>query len=223
MTKERVAVPYEGNSKLTDVKKGELLTAERLLKLSRKAETEAKGLRKDKIHAREEGRKEFYENTLKRIFSLYHEAVNDSISAAEVLQKEGKYGASEKAYAHAEAISKHFEKYDMTDREWQYLNLDINDWANERGRNEMEKNRRKVRDERLLKVGKYLGKRESRGLEGKTAAATAIIGLIGGLFFLSSNLTGNVIGSLNQTSSNVLGAVFFLVGIVGAFFYFKRR
>ena len=63
------------------------------------------------------------------------------------------------------------------------------------------------------------GKRKPSRLEGMLA----IIGLVSGLFFLSNNFTGNVIGSLNQTSSNIIGAALFLVGIVGAFFYFRRR
>lgn len=64
-----------------------------------------------------------------------------------------------------------------------------------------------------------LGMHKSSGLEG----TLAIIGLAGGIFFLSNNFTGNVIGSLNQTSSNIIGAVLFFVGILGAFFYFRRR
>ncbi|OGJ19857.1 hypothetical protein A3K73_02580 [Candidatus Pacearchaeota archaeon RBG_13_36_9] len=72
--------------------------------------------------------------------------------------------------------------------------------------------------ERLEKVKK----REWRGLAGKVSAVATILGLVGSLFFFSSNLTGNVIG-LNQTSSNVIGAILLSIGIVGAFFYFVRR
>lgn len=57
------------------------------------------------------------------------------------------------------------------------------------------------------------------GLEKTTA--TAVIGLLGGLFFLSSNITGNAIGTLNQTSSNWIGAVFLIVGLVAGFFWVK--
>ncbi len=53
-------------------------------------------------------------------------------------------------------------------------------------------------------------------------ASLAIIGLIGGLFFLSSNLTGNIIG-LNQSSSSWIGAVLLVVGLVGSFFWFRNR
>jgi len=49
------------------------------------------------------------------------------------------------------------------------------------------------------------------------------IGSIAGLFFLSSNITGNVIGSLNQTSSNWIGGILFILGLVGTFAYFRKR
>lgn len=71
--------------------------------------------------------------------------------------------------------------------------------------------------ERLEKVTRG----EWRGLAGKTSVTISIIGLIGGLFFLSSNFTGNVIGS--STTSNIIGVVLFLVGVVGGFFYFKGK
>ncbi len=58
---------------------------------------------------------------------------------------------------------------------------------------------------------------------GLVGATTSIIGLSAGIFFLSSNITGNVIGNLTQTSSNIIGVILFVVGIVGAFFYFRRR
>lgn len=71
--------------------------------------------------------------------------------------------------------------------------------------------------QRLAKVrtGKW------RGLAG-TAAAAAIIGFVGAIIFLSSNLTGNVIG-LNETTSNWIGGVLFVIGLVGAFAYFRGK
>jgi hypothetical protein len=83
---------------------------------------------------------------------------------------------------------------------------------------------------KLLSIKERKEKREQYLLRGKkkspleTAATTAaIVGFLGAIFFLSPNLTGNVIGSLNQTSSNWVGAVFFIVGLVGAFIYFRKR
>ncbi len=66
------------------------------------------------------------------------------------------------------------------------------------------------------------GKSETRRLGRYFPPTTAIIGLIGGLFFLSTNMTGNVIG-LNQSTGNILGAVLLCVGLVGSLFWFRIR
>ena len=69
---------------------------------------------------------------------------------------------------------------------------------------------------------KFLGfDRKSRR---NLAIVGAFIGLIGSILFLSSNLTGNVIGSsLSQTSTNWIGGALFVIGLIGAFVYFKRK
>lgn len=67
---------------------------------------------------------------------------------------------------------------------------------------------------------KRAGVSEKKG--GLEKAAVAIIGLLGGVFFLSSNLTGNVIGA-SQTSLNWIGGVLFIMGLVGAFAYFRKK
>jgi len=51
----------------------------------------------------------------------------------------------------------------------------------------------------------------------------AIGGILGGLFFLSPNMTGNAITNINQSSSNVLGVILLVVGLVGAFFWVKKK
>jgi hypothetical protein len=63
--------------------------------------------------------------------------------------------------------------------------------------------------------------KDEGGLE-KLTSIIAISSLALSLFFLSSNLTGNVIG-LNQTASNWIGAALFVLGLVGVFFYFRNR
>jgi len=50
-----------------------------------------------------------------------------------------------------------------------------------------------------------------------------ILGLLGGLFFLSSNITGNVVGNMANSASNIVGVVLICVGLVGSFFWFKGR
>ena len=84
--------------------------------------------------------------------------------------------------------------------------------------------------ERLEKVlkGKWKGLRgvveEGSEKTARIAVATAsIIGLLGGIFFLSSNLTGNVVGNMTNSTSNWIGGILFAIGLVGAFFYFKKR
>lgn len=47
------------------------------------------------------------------------------------------------------------------------------------------------------------------------------IGFISGLFFLSSNITGNVVGNLTQNTSNWIGVIALVMGILG--FYVWRR
>jgi hypothetical protein len=67
---------------------------------------------------------------------------------------------------------------------------------------------------------KKLGMHQKK--ESKLVAMSSIIALIGGLFFLSPDLTGNVIGQASL-ASNAIGGVLFIAGIVGAFFYIRRK
>ena len=60
-------------------------------------------------------------------------------------------------------------------------------------------------------------------LEQKVELATTIVVLLNSIFFLSSNFTGYVISNLSLKSSNIIGVVLFLAGIVGALFYLSRR
>jgi len=61
------------------------------------------------------------------------------------------------------------------------------------------------------------------GLEGKASGITTIVGIIGGLFFLSSNFTGNVIGNMTNSTSNIFGAALLIVGLVGGFYWVNNR
>jgi len=56
-----------------------------------------------------------------------------------------------------------------------------------------------------------------------TSGIIALIGLIGGLFFLSSNITGNAIGNTTNSTSTILGAILIIIGLVGSFFWLKNR
>ena len=72
-------------------------------------------------------------------------------------------------------------------------------------------------------ISKIRRKKQNPSLEHKTLAVFIVAGILAGLFFLSPNLTGNVIGNLNQTSSNWLGAVLLVAGVAGAFFWLRGR
>jgi hypothetical protein len=81
----------------------------------------------------------------------------------------------------------------------------------------------------LKKRGKLLGEiisdermNEQKNLERRVGGTIAIMGLVGGLFFLSANITGNVVGSSVSLSFNVIGGVLFVVGLVGSFFWFRK-
>ncbi len=56
----------------------------------------------------------------------------------------------------------------------------------------------------------------------RISVTTSIIGIVSGIFFLSPNLTGNVVGNLNQTSTNFIGGGFLILGLVAGFFWFKK-
>ena len=75
-----------------------------------------------------------------------------------------------------------------------------------------------------LEKGEIGDDRNHKGLAGRvTSAFIGGIGIATGVFFLSPNLTGNIIGNLNQTSSNWIGVVLSVIGLIGAFAYFKIR
>jgi len=56
----------------------------------------------------------------------------------------------------------------------------------------------------------------------KSLAVLSIGSVLAGIFFLSPNLTGNVIGNIAKSPGNILGGVLFILGIVGAFFTLRK-
>jgi hypothetical protein len=67
------------------------------------------------------------------------------------------------------------------------------------------------------KLGMYR-KRKASPLEG----GLAVIGIAGGLLFLSPNITGNAVG-LSHSTGNLLGAVLLVAGLVSSFLFFMHR
>jgi len=80
--------------------------------------------------------------------------------------------------------------------------------------------------EKVLNYSKILeediNNHSSSGLERKTLAILSIGSVLVGIFFLSPNLTGNVIGNMTRNSGNILGGILFILGIVGAFFTLRK-
>ena len=162
-------------------------------------------------------------NTRKRYLNF---AIDDSLDAAHLYENEKRFGPAEKMYKLAEDLSQTFSG-EYGPRKSVISKLE---YRNAIRNNELAGYRSQVvHKERLVGLGKYLQRREDRGSEVRTSSAlekasglTAIIGIFGGIFFFSDNITGNVIGS-NTSSSNIIGIILLLVGIVGAFFYFRNR
>ncbi len=65
--------------------------------------------------------------------------------------------------------------------------------------------------------------RRHSGLDSSLSSVLAIAGILGGLFFLSPNMTGNAIANVSQNSGNILGAVLLVVGLIAGFFSVKKR
>ncbi len=61
------------------------------------------------------------------------------------------------------------------------------------------------------------------GLGGQVSGIISIIGLGAAAIFLSPSITGNAIGNINSGSSNIVGIIGFLVGLLSAVFYFKGK
>jgi len=58
---------------------------------------------------------------------------------------------------------------------------------------------------------------------GDMALSLAVVAFIFGVLLSSSNLTGNAIGNLSQTTSNWIGVGIFAIGLVGIFVYLKKK
>jgi len=75
-----------------------------------------------------------------------------------------------------------------------------------------------VAEERLEELRK-----KKSDLTSRLSSVIAIAGVLGGLFFLSTNITGNAIANVSQSSGNILGAVLLVIGLVAGFFWVKKK
>jgi membrane associated rhomboid family serine protease len=65
-------------------------------------------------------------------------------------------------------------------------------------------------------------------LTNKTAEKTAggilaVIGILGGLFLLSPNLTGNAISNLDSSTTNIIGIFILIFGFIGLYFFLRNN
>jgi len=54
------------------------------------------------------------------------------------------------------------------------------------------------------------------------AGTVGIVGLIGGMLFLSPNITGNAVG-INELASNIFGTILLVTGLIGSFFWLRSH
>lgn len=65
------------------------------------------------------------------------------------------------------------------------------------------------------------GKRKT--IESNVMTGILTLSIIAGIFFLSPNITGNIIGNITKNTSNFLGIILFVLGICGLLVYKKCR
>ncbi|MEK6891139.1 MAG: hypothetical protein AABX03_03290 [Nanoarchaeota archaeon] len=76
---------------------------------------------------------------------------------------------------------------------------------------------------RFIKAEMLSQNSSKKDLTSRLSSIITIAGFVGGIFFLSSNITGNVIGNITNSTSNFLGAGLLIVSLVAGFFWLKRR
>ena len=87
----------------------------------------------------------------------------------------------------------------------------------------------KLQIKRLKDLGEYAGEiiveenQRKKKLEDLLSVMIGIGGLGIGIFFLSNNITGNVIGNMTNSTSNIIGVGLLVIGLVAGFFWVKRR
>jgi len=77
--------------------------------------------------------------------------------------------------------------------------------------------------EEFKKYMKSKNNSKDNSLEGKIISGLFILSFLAGVFLIPYNLTGNVVGNLNKSSSSFIGIILFLLGISGFFIYKKLR
>ena len=81
---------------------------------------------------------------------------------------------------------------------------------------------KEMREEFLKRKGLKNTMKE-KGLERKLEVAVAFGSIIVSMLYFSTNATGLSIQNLNQTDINIVGAIFFVCGILGVLIWFRKR
>ena len=74
----------------------------------------------------------------------------------------------------------------------------------------------------INKERKNRNRKKEGKLEGGLVAGIIVVGIIGGLFFLSPNVTGNIIGNSSPVS-NFIGVILLIVGLIASFFLINSK
>ncbi len=76
-------------------------------------------------------------------------------------------------------------------------------------------------------VFKQEGKKGNKNLDdlasGTVLGIFSILSFIFGFIFLYGNLTGNVISNFTNQTSNIVSVTLFVIGIIGSYFWFKKK
>ena len=96
---------------------------------------------------------------------------------------------------------------------------DENDVPAKRFRQNLTQEQLKILEEGM---GKACQRIESNNRVKKSLAATLSISVLGSLFFLSPNITGNAVGNLSIKSGSIIVAGLFLMGIIAGFLFFRK-
>ena len=79
---------------------------------------------------------------------------------------------------------------------------------------------------KAVSIGKKLGALEEKLTNERSRRGYAIIGtagVLGGLFFISSNITGNAIANMTNSTSSFLGAGLLIIGLIAGLFWIKNK
>lgn len=81
------------------------------------------------------------------------------------------------------------------------------------------------RDYLIFSANRILKEADARksNLEKKVTVFLGLLAGGAGLAMVSTRFTGNVISSSAQSSSNLIGVLLLVLGLVGAFFYFRKK